>query len=61
MIVFVIIAQLHEHAQGTEVDAGCIDLRLNLSRQGIPVGFHLRIFIFHIITGYSFPCMAAFM
>lgn len=60
MAVFVIVTQFHEHPQGAEVDAGRKNARLDLSRQGIPVGFHLGVFVFHSITGCSFSCMTAF-
>lgn len=60
MAVFVIVTQFHEHPQGTEVDAGRKDARLDLSWKGIPVSFHLGVFVFHNITKCSFPCIITF-
>lgn len=45
--VLIVVSQLHQHPERAKFDARRFDPGLRLGRKGIPIGFHVGIFVFH--------------
>lgn len=45
--VLIVVSQLHQHPERAKFDARRFNPGLHLGRKGIPIGFHVGIFVFH--------------